>query len=526
MPNPCRETLTTEDVRDTDPGKTPGQRIRKVLFVMACPPGIAAQSGDLAVPPAGMLAIAGYCRQFYPDVAFMLRDFGAEKIPLAEQIEAVRQANPDIVGMAARSFIYPATVRLAEAIKKTYPNIKIVLGGQHPTLLPPDEKYPSCFDCVVRREGETGFLKLLDLYERNEAWPKLMTAEYLDDLNHDYAWDIIDNKESYVRPFSPFYPDAMGSVVWSRGCPFDCFFCSGPALWTASKPRVRYRSVDSICNELEYLTEKLNIRRIFVHDDTLNANLNKLSGICNAIIDRNIKITWAATGMRADESMTPEWIFPLLRKAGCRMISFGIESGDETVLRKINRKVTLAETERALQLCKKYGIKTGAGFTIGHIWLNDDGALDGETEEQLNKTYDYIKYLVSKQLLWSVVIAVIDPVPGSKLWDVAIRERLLYHEDLEHLLSYDRVRLNFKHPHLTPEVVEEYYLKAYRAFVMNPRQILYVLSSVRSFPDLAGILRVGLFVLKNRTFSFLKANHLRKLSKQTGNIAVVKEPGR
>ena len=453
----------------------------------------------------------GYCRQFYPDTEYLLRDSGAEQIDLESQVRTVREINPEIVAMGARSFVYPASVRLAGAIKDELPDVRIVLGGQHVTLMPDTDEYPSCFDSVVRGEGESGFRQLMDLYTRDESWPKVINSQMLVSLDHPIAWDIVNHEKCYVRPMSPFYTDAMGSVVWSRGCPYRCFFCSGPRLWEGSRPAVRYRSVESICNELEYLVREKGLKRIFVHDDTLNANPSKLAEICEEIVRRNLKVFWASSGMRANRGLTPRKLFPLLYKAGCRMISYGIESGDPLVLEKLNRRVTHEETERALRLTKEYKMKTGGGFTIGHIWLESDGTVQGETEEQLAKTVNYIKNLVTGRLLWSVTVSVIDPVPGSQLWEVAKTNGLLLTEDYEELLTSDRVSLSFRHPVLSTDTVDKYYLRAYRAAVFDLNHALYMLSEIRNLPDLYGLLRVGAFMVRARLFSPLKSQYMARI---------------
>ena len=413
---------------------------------MASTEAVAGLSGKIAVPPAGMLSIAGYARPFFPEAAFHLRDFGAERIPLADQIRIIRQIDPDIIGMAARSFIYPATVLLAEAIKKALPTVKIIFGGHHPTLMGDQAVYPDCFDTVVRYEGEQAFVDLMRRFEAGLPWPRVHSTGYLHALSHHYAWDIIAHPEAYARFFSPFNTDPLGSVVWSRGCPFDCLFCSGPALWKGSRPRVRYRTPESVVHELGELYHRFGVRRFFVHDDTLNAHLDQLTPILQAIIASGLKMTWGVAGMRANEAMTPEALFPLLHKAGCRYVCYGIESGDAEVLKKLHRRVTFAETERALALAKRYGMRTAGGFTLGHLWREEDGTLGGEREEHLEKTISYMKRLIDRGLLWSFQLSVIDPVPGSELWEIARQNGLLEDQDWEALLPYDRVRLNFNHP--------------------------------------------------------------------------------
>jgi radical SAM superfamily enzyme YgiQ (UPF0313 family) len=462
------------------------RKIRKVLFVMASTKAIAGLSGKIAVPPAGMLSIAGYARQSFPDVEFLLRDFGAERLPLHEQISNIRRIRPDIIAMAARSFIYPATVQLAKEIKKT---------------LPEETAYPDCFDVVVRYEGEQAFVNLMGQFEADIPWPRSYSAAYLDNLSHHYAWDIIKLPQAYARFYSPFNADPLGSVVWSRGCPFDCIFCSGPALWRGSKPRVRYRSPESVVHELAELYHRFGVRRFFVHDDTLNANLQKLTPILEEIIRQNLKMTWGVAGMRANEHMTPEYLFPLLKEAGCGYICYGIESGNADVLKRLDRRVTFAETERALYLTKKYGMRPAGGFTLGHVWLEEDGKIGGEHEEHLRQTVAYMKALIDRGLLWSFQLSVIDPIPGSKLWEITKNHDLLNCDDWEGLLPYDRVRLNFRHPFLSRETVDHYYRQGYRLVGMNPRHALRLLSSVRSIRDMWGLMRTGIFVWRKRIFA-------------------------
>lgn len=498
MSMPCPEAMGSAAGK-----RSPGEprKIRKVLFVMASTQAIAGLSGRIAVPPAGMLSIAGYARQFFPDVAFLLRDFGAERLPLADQIRIIREIAPDIIGMAARSFIYPATVLLAQEIKKALPAVRIIFGGHHPTLMDGETAYPDCFDTVVRYEGEQAFVDLMRRFEAGLPWPPVHSTAYLAELSHPYAWDIIAHPEAYARFFSPFNTDPLGSVVWSRGCPFDCLFCSGPALWKGSKPRVRYRTPESVVHELNELYHRFGVRRFFVHDDTLNANIDKLLPILDAIASSGLKMTWGAAGMRANASLTPEHLFPLLKRAGCRYVCYGIESGDAEVLGKLHRQVTLAETERALALAKRQGMRTAGGFTLGHLWREADGTLGGERPEHLAKTIAYMRKLIDGGLLWSFQLSVIDPIPGSELWEIARANNLLDCQDWEALLPYDRVRLNFRHPFLSREVVDHHYRQGYRLVGMSARHALRLLSSVRSLRDLWGLVRTGVFVWRKRLFA-------------------------
>ena len=473
-------------------------KINRILFAVANPSIKPTLSGLSAVPPAGLLAIAGYTRQFFPHIEMKVFDFASENKPLHQQIESIRSFSPDIVALTARTFLYPATVRLSKEIKKELKDVRIIFGGQHPTLMGINERYPDCFDTVVMGEGEIAFVELINLLEKNHNLPKTYSGPFLKEISHDYAWDILQSAPFYKRPYTPLYTDAIGSVVWSRGCPFNCFFCSGPALWKGSKPRVRYRTPDSIVNELFFLHKHFGVKRVFVHDDTLNANIEKLTEICHMLIEKNNPVVLAVSGMRADFQLTPENIFPLLKKAGCRYISFGIESGDSSVLKKIGRNITHMEIERALNLTVKYGIKTCGGFTIGHIWQNKNGSLGGETENQVKITIEYIKKLLKKNLLWSIQMSIVTPIPGSALYRLALDKKLLEDYNFDELGSFDRVKLSFKHPILNQTFLLRYYRKAFRLLAFSPKHIFKLIISIKDIKDILGLLRSGYFVLINR----------------------------
>lgn len=470
----------------------------RVLMAMAHPgvrPGL---SGMEAVPPAGFLHIAGYLLRQRPDMDIRIRDFGAENLSLDAQVRAVREVAPDILATSARSFLFPGAVRLAQAVKEAMPAVRIVAGGQHITLSGPGESYPDCFDTVVFGEGELAMERLCAMHERGEDWPRTMQGGFLERLEHVPAWHLLESADCYRRAYTPLYTDSIGSVVWSRGCPFNCFFCAGPGMWTGSKPRVRYRTPYSVAQELSDLVSLFGVRRLFVHDDTLNASLSAVRPILEEIVRRDLPLQWGAAGLRANESLTPPWLFDLLWKAGCRYVSFGVESGDPEVLKKINRKVTLEEVERALALARERGFKTCAGFTIGHVWVEPDGTLDGEREHHLARTVDYMRSLLNRGLLWSIQMSVVTPIPGAPLYDCVKDRGLLRYDDLQELGNDDRLRLLFDHPHLTEEMVDRHYKAAYRAVSVSPRHVLRLLRGVRDLGDLLGLVRTGLFVVRQR----------------------------
>ncbi|MDH5573396.1 MAG: B12-binding domain-containing radical SAM protein, partial [Gammaproteobacteria bacterium] len=327
-------------------------------------------------------------------------------------------------------------------------------------------------------------------------WPRKHRGKPLAEYDYMPAWDLADQK-IYRTPDSAFPVSSMGSTLWSRGCAFECVFCSGPGVWKDLKPRVKYRPVNRVVDELELLSTKYNIKRIYIHDDTLNTNVDILGRICDEIIRRKVKIQWFGCGLRADKSLTPQWIFEKMKQAGCWGISFGVESGDQYVLDKIKKRVPLEDVTRALSLAKGAGLRTAAGFTVGHVWLDNNGKLTGETPENLDKTVSFVKKLIDENLIYSIWVAIITPFPGSELWEYVKNSRVdMYDEFGETYLKNGRVRVMFKHPILSDDQIADYYTKIFHMVGFNFKHAIRRLLAVREWGDLRGIILGGIFVLK------------------------------
>ncbi len=477
--------------------------VKKVLICTAPTVNKSGVTGHTMAPPLGLMSLIGYARQFFPKIEFILKDFEAG-LATDEEIEAfLQEVKPQVVGIQSRSPVMPMATALAYTVKKLLPETRVVLGGHHPSTNP-HGTFPDIFDCTVISEGENALCDLVQLANSGKPWPKTYRGVFLKELDYAAAWDLAD-PSIYKSPSSAFTVSPMGSTLWSRGCSFDCVFCSGPGVWQEQSPRVKYRPVHRIVDELEYISSTLGVSRLYIHDDTLNTNIKTLGAICDEIIRRKVKITWFGCGLRADKKITPRWLFEKMKKAGCWGVNFGVESGDPYVLEKISKRVSLDDVERALRLAKDAGLRTATGFTIGHAWLGDDGKLTGETTENLENTVKYIKRLADLNLIYSVWVAIVTPFPGSPLWDYVKDSRVeMYDEFGEDFLKKGRVRAMFKHPVLSDEDIEKYYSKAFHIIGFNWKHGLSRLFAVREWSDLRGIIWGGAFVLQRTVPLFIK----------------------
>ncbi len=193
--------------------------------------------------------------------------------------------------------------------------------------------------------------------------------------------DTLPNPARDLVPLARYLAfDSHASVVTSRGCPYECIFCSAPA-WTGRK--VRYRDPVKCVDEIEELA-RLGFTEITIEDDLFTLYRKHFLAVCGELIDRNTGIRWNAFS-RVD-TITPE-IVDTMAKAGCQAICFGVESGNQEVLDLIKKNSNLAKVKEAMRMAQDAGICALASFIVG---------LPGETEETLRKTVEFAEELQAR----------------------------------------------------------------------------------------------------------------------------------
>jgi len=205
----------------------------------------------------------------------------------------------------------------------------------------------------------------------------------------------------------PYIGKRYTFVLHSRGCPNACHFCRQTVMW---KSQPRLRSPESIFEELKYL-DKLGIHNIMFHADTFTQDRDNVIGICKQILENNLKVRWICNG-RVD--CVDEEMLSWMKKAGCWMINYGIESGVQDILVKCNKgeKATVEASRTAVLMTKRAGIKVWGYFIIG---------LPGETHETIKETSRFARSLP----LDMVNFAVGAPYPGTEFYKQAVENKWL-----------------------------------------------------------------------------------------------------
>lgn len=325
-----------------------------------------------------------------------------------EIIQYVTHIEPTVVGITAKSQNYRSACNTARIIKKTNPNITVIIGGPHPTLIGAETLEEIAFDIAVFGEGEHTFLELINKLKNNDSLDevrgisfrqsgKIITtgqrslASNLDNIPNPYLYV----KET-LKDFNLYPLKAFRSIFATRGCPFSCTFCGAYTIWSR---KVRFRSTENIVNEINYL-RTLGVNYFNFDDDTFGVTKKYLQSLCNALIEHCSGIKWSC---EIHIKLVDEDVLSLMKKAGCDLIKIGIESGNNKILKEINKNITIEEAYAASKKIHKAGIHIMSFFMVG---------FPQETEESLNDTI-----LAIRNIKGFATYSIFTPYIGTKAYE-------------------------------------------------------------------------------------------------------------
>lgn len=358
-------------------------------------------------PPLGLGYIVSYLRQQGVSASLVDCTFLTE----AEAVEKVRLSKPRIVGIYSMFSMKKSTLRIAKLLKADCE--LLVAGGPLPTLCPED--FLENFDVVCVGEGETTALELVEAVEGRRALSAIKGIVYqnknsrganvlhtpprelikdLDALPFP-ARDHFDN-EAYKKHYKQRFGYTTTSIITSRGCPFQCDFCSRAVFGH----EFRTRSAVNVVEEMENV-KALGYERVWFSDDCFTLNKKRLLGICEEIVRRGVDIEWECLS-RVDT--IHQDTAAMMRKAGCVRIFFGLESGNDAVLKLMNKQASAGEAKKAVLTTKAAGIHVGAFFIVGY---------PGETDQTILDTLRFASSLPLDYLSFSVPY----PIPGTALYE-------------------------------------------------------------------------------------------------------------
>ncbi len=435
-----------------------------------------------AMPPLGLLSIAAFLESRQIRVAII--DVHVETLSAAELADRIREYRPRVVGISVMTATAVAAHKVAVIAKETWPECLVVMGGVHAEAMPDEALRNSRVDLVVRGDGEFTLWRIA----RGEPIETINGVSYRtgDQIVHNPPAEIIMDLDAlpfpayHLVPMEKYYP-AIGAykrlpainMLMTRGCPGKCTFCN------SAETTLRSRSARHMVEEIIELKRRYGIREIQFYDDTFTVNKRNVLEFCRLMVEKNVDVTWNAF---ARTDCFSEEMGRTMKAAGCHQVMFGVESGDEEMLRNIEKPISLERTRKAVQIAKKVGLEVRAAFIFGGM---------GETVESMRRTIEYSLELDSDITIYNICT----PYPGTKLFKWAKENGYLKTEDwTEYELSTFLLNL----PTVTETEIMEHYNLAFRRFYMRPHVIWKRALKIRQPSHLIDAIHAFLYIVLRR----------------------------
>jgi radical SAM superfamily enzyme YgiQ (UPF0313 family) len=374
---------------------------------------------DAGIVPIGLYYIAALLIENGFDTKIInLADSKDDPVKTFKKIIATEQ--PDIIGFSVINPNRWNAMDCARAARKILPDVTLVFGGPTPTFLA-DHLLSTCPDInfIVAGEGEITFLELVIKLENEENGS-------FENIN-----GIVFKKNGRLFKTSPRQPvEALDTLVhpskyfvyqhlaMSRGCPGKCTFCGSPKFWGNSN--LRFHSPKWFADEIQTLV-KNGFTHFYISDDTFIMDKQRVIEFCDLIIDRKIDITWHAIS-RVD-FIDADILFAM-RKAGCNLLSFGVESGSEKIRKTLGKPIKQEKIREAFSLTTSYGILPRAYFIYGS---------PGETDETIQESIDLLNSIRPLSAIFYMLVL----FPGTHLYQSAVNKHLVtddvWHQKIEDL---------------------------------------------------------------------------------------------
>jgi len=369
-----------------------------------------------------------------------------------EFLAEVEARSPDLVGFSSTTHQHPFVERYAAALKRRHPDLFVLSGGTHPTLMPEGVIACENIDAACVGEGEYTTLELVDRLERGKDYADVrnLWVRRKGEVIRNPLRPLISNLDEL--PFADreifdyddmlAHNDAWVDMMTGRGCPYNCSYCCNPGLkkrFRGLGQYVRFRSVPHVMAEIRALRERYPIKVINFQDDTFTLDRKWTLEFCRAYGEQHGYPFWINT--RVERIVDDEEVVAALAEAGCQGIRVGIESGNEWLRTTIlKRRMTNDQIVRAFKLVKRYGLQVYSCNMLG---------LPGETAEMIQETIELNRRLEPDEFQFSVFY----PYPMTELYDQTVGKGML--REGESLTSYYARSSILNLPDLTPEELEK-----------------------------------------------------------------------
>jgi anaerobic magnesium-protoporphyrin IX monomethyl ester cyclase len=445
----------------------------KILLINP-PVGFGYYSMGLSRPPLGL----AYLAALLTDHQVTIVDFNIEK----KNWKHHRYDGFDIVGISADTARYSTCMRIAKLAKAA--GATVVMGGPHVSFFDEDALGSGHVDYVIRNEGEYSFRSLVSHLSGGLPIQDVRGLSYLADgavartPNEAFITDL-DSLPFPARELLPLrrYKEKidgrpMTTMITSRGCPFNCNFCSSSQF---SGVRWRPRTVDGILEEIDLIYRKYDYRAINFIDDNFTLNPDRAAKISERIIAGGYDLYWEAMSHVETVVKHPAMVKAMAR-SGLKWMFLGFESGSQEILNEYGKKSSVEDARRAVDILHENGVKIIGAFILGAL---------GDNERTMRETICLAKSLNPSRAQFSLLT----PYPGTKLFE-QVREKLL----TKNWAMYSGLHPTIKLDKITPQGLNRFLFKAYAGFYLRPPKAIenypYIL---RTLPSALALIFTNLY---------------------------------
>jgi anaerobic magnesium-protoporphyrin IX monomethyl ester cyclase len=427
-----------------------------ILLINPAPTGTLKATGVL-FPPLGLLYVAAYAEKEGHQV--VVRD-----LAIRRKKEEIDFKKYDLVGISTDTTRHRQALRLAKKAKAN--GCTVVMGGPHPGYVDEEILSTKSVDFIVRGEGEVTFSELVAALEKKKGpfdsiqgvsfssngklvrTPPRPFIEDLDSLpfpaRHLIPIDDYQRTKLGGRPITP--------LITSRGCPYQCVFCSSSHFWGT---KIRVRSVASVLNELREVYHRYHFNAVAFVDDTFNLIPKRVIEVCHGIVEKKLDLWWWCLS-RIDLLLPNQEMVKEMVRAGAKSVFIGVESSSPRTLEELRKGIHVDETVQTVEMLKRNGLEIHASYILAGLH---------DTVETIHDTIRFAKRLDTNVAQF----AILTPYPGTAIYQ-QVKDRIFKWRspwsffDMQHLV--------FKHDHLSFMRMEWLLFKAHLLYYTRSKKAI------------------------------------------------------
>ncbi|MEC7641291.1 MAG: radical SAM protein [Nitrospinota bacterium] len=464
------------------PGKKTSQKntVRDLVYGCWCN---GRRIGGMQMPPLNHLFVATTLQEDGHHCTFVDAQLEYEAY---EHLERENFAGLDFLVLISSTNSFRDDLASTKYIKSKNPSIKVIFCGSHPTLMPKITLEEEAIDYIVLREPELSTRDLIRRIVSHKSLADLDGCGYryngeivinppqkFFDMNELPVpnWTLLPRNLDYFNPVVKRMPYA--TMQTSRGCPAKCIYCSSPFFYGN---QIRVKTAENVLKEIRYLVG-LGYKEIFFRDETFTAFKARNIEICKAIIEEKIDVTWIANG-RVDMIDVEQADY--MKRAGCHMLKFGVESGNDDLLVNIKKGASVQQCREAFRVCHEVGLDTHSHIIFGS---------PGETLETIGETIKFAQEIDTTTASFGIMT----PYAGTEHFDMVVKRHPEIKDGSEITMDtlhttayYTEAVCDLKH-----EQLQRMVSKAYRTFYFRPSYLLKWLGKINSMDELFRLVLAG-----------------------------------